>query len=134
MRCLPGFAVVGLPFAFETFRVTGVHPEFRLFKMDGFRARIERALHADAEKLSVVSPGAHVVNIAAVTALLSVRQSLRLVLVIDAVEAAIEIILIVAPRHAGHDMDAITMIAPSLNPVRQFCIYAIDNGYIRTQV
>ena len=97
MRCLPGFAVVTLPFAFETFRVTTVHPELRLLQMDCFRARIQRALHADTKKLSIVRAGTHVIDIAAVAALAAVAHGLRLVFVIDSVKAAIEIVLVITP-------------------------------------
>ena len=66
--------------------------------MDGLRAGIQRALHAHAQELAVVRPRAHVIHVAAVADLVAVALGLRLVLVIDAVEAAVEIILVIAPR------------------------------------
>ena len=131
---LPFFVVVTAPLAFEAFRITAAIPELRLFQMDRFCASVERALHSDTEKFSIVHSGAHVIHVTAVTDLATVAIHLRLVLVIDAVEATIDIILILSPSHARHHMDAIAVVAPCRDACRQIRINAINDGDIRTQV
>ncbi len=68
------------------------------------------------------------------TYLLSCAINLCLVLVINPVKAAIEIILVLAPGDASHDMDTVTTIAPGLNAGWQPGINSIDDRHIRTQV
>src|ERR1043166_1614556 len=107
LRRLPGFVIKTLPLALEPFRVTGARPEFRLFEMNRFDARIEPALHTHAQELAVIRGRAHVVNITAVTDLLSIPIGLRVVLGIRSIETTVEIILIIAPRHTRHQVHAI---------------------------
>ena len=102
--------------------------------MDRLRARIQRALHAYAEKFAIVGAGAHVVHVAAVAALAPVADRLGFVLVIDAIEAAIEVVLIISPGNAGHDMDAIAMVAPGGDAVGQFLVNAVNDGHVRAQI
>ena len=65
--------------------------------MDRLRSSVERALHTHAKESSVIRPRRHVVHIAAVADILSVASGLRLILVVRAVEATVEVILIVPP-------------------------------------
>ena len=95
---------------------------------------IQGALHADAEEFAVVGAGAHVIDIAAVADFIPVSLGLGLVLVIDAIEAAVEIVLIFAPGHAGHDMDTVAMVAPGGDAGGQIGINAINDGDIGTEV
>src|ERR1043166_6852069 len=123
MGRLPIFAIERLPFAFETFFVAGPHPELRFLEMNGVRAGLECALNADAEKFSEVRSGAHVENVGrkapAVTDLVTGPFRLRFVLVIDAVEFALDIILVAAPGNSGHDVRAIAVFAPALEAIGQ---------------
>src|SRR5262245_38259651 len=134
MRRHPIFAVHGLPFAFETFGVTASHPEFRLLEVDRFGASIQRSLHANAEELSKIGSRTHVINIASVANLISITVRLRFVLVVDSVEPAIEIILIVAPGDTGHHVDAIAPVPPGANQFGQTGVDAINDGNIRAEV
>ena len=83
---------------------------------------------------AVVGAGRHVIHVAAVADLVAVAISLGLVLVIDAIEAAIEIILIFAPGDSGHDMDAIAMFPPGLDSRRQIGVNTVNDGDIGTQI
>src|ERR1035441_3419786 len=118
MRWPPRLAVVTAPLALEAFRVAAVHPELGFLEVDCLGAGVERALDALAEVFPVVGPGAHVINISAVACLLPVQNCLGLVLVVHAVEPAVEVILIVPPRNARHDVDAVAAIPPRLDAAR----------------
>ena len=115
MGRLPGFAVIRLPLAFEPFRIAAANPEFRFFQMNCLRPRIERALNSDAKELSVIGSGTHVVHIPAVADSVSVTIGLGLVFVVDAIEPAVKIILILSPGNTGHDVNAVTAITPTLH-------------------
>src|ERR1035438_5240539 len=106
MRRLPRLAIVTAPLALEALFIAAVHPELGLLQMDGFGTGVERALNPLAKILAIVRPGAHVIDIAAVADLVAGLVRLGLVFVVHAVEPAIEIILIVPPRDARHDVDA----------------------------
>ena len=45
-----------------------------------------------------------------------------------------KIILIFAPGHAGHDVDAIAVVAPGADARRQIGVNAVNNGHIRAQI
>ncbi len=64
--------------------------------MNRLGSGIQRTLHANAKKFSVVRAGAHVIHIAAVADFVTILFGLHLVLMIDAVKTAIQIILIFA--------------------------------------
>src|SRR5437660_888279 len=130
MGWLPRFTVKGLPLPLKAFRIAAAHPEFRLFQMNCFGPGIERALDADTKEFSVIRAGAHVINVPAMADLVSVAIGLRFVLMIDAVEFGVEVILVLTPGHAGHDVDAVAMIAPGLHPARQIGADAVSNGDI----
>ena len=134
IRRLPIFMVVTAPFAFEPFRVTGAIPKFRFLKVNRLGTGIQCALDADAKKLPVVRAGTHVIHIAAVADLVAGAIRLRFVFVVNTIEAAIEVILIFAPRDPGHDVNAIIVRAPSFDARRQVGVNAVNNGDIRTQI
>ena len=134
MRRLPILAIATTPLALEALRVAAVHPELGLFEVDRLGAGIERALDALAKVFPVVGPGAHVIDIAAVTDLLPVPNRLGLVLVVDAVKPAVEVVLIRPPRDARHDVDAIAAVTPSLDALWQVGADAVAEGHIRTQI
>src|ERR1035438_5946543 len=134
MRWPPRLAVVTAPLALEAFRVAAVHPELGFLEVDCLGAGVERALDALAEVFPVVGPGAHVINIAAVACLLPVQNGLGLVFVVHAVEPAVEVILIGSPRNAGHDVDAIAVVAPRLDALRQAGVDAVNEDYVGAQV
>jgi hypothetical protein len=104
--------------------------------MNGFGAGLQGPLHPNAQELSVIGPGTHVEDVVAVPVAMRVALdiSLFLVLVVSAVETALDIFLVLTPSHDGHDVDAITVLAPGLDPVGQPRINAINDGDIRTQV
>src|ERR1017187_94452 len=126
--------IIGFPFALESLRVAGAIPEFGFLQINRLGTRVQRTLHADTKKFAVVGAGRHVIHIAAVTDLVTVAVGLDLILVIDAVEAAIQIILIFAPGDTCHDVDAITMLTPGFDARGQIGINAINNGDIGTQI
>ncbi len=59
---------------------------------------------------------------------------MRLVLVVLAVEPAIKIILILAPRHAGHKVNHVTLVPPRLDPLRHVVAKAVNDGRIGLQI
>src|SRR5882757_4640126 len=122
--------VVVAPFALETLRIPGAIPEFRLLEMNRLRPGIKRPLDPNAKEFAVIGAGTHVIYIAPVADLVSLTICLRFILVVDSIEAAVEVILILAPGHPGHDMDAITVLAPGFNPRGQIGVYAIYDGDI----
>src|ERR1017187_4261788 len=107
MRRLPLLAVVVAPFALETLGIAGAIPEFRLLQMNRLGAGIKRALHADTEILAVILAGAHVIDVASVADLLAISLGLHFVLVVRAIETAIEVILILSPGYTRHHMDPV---------------------------
>src|SRR5581483_1553493 len=131
---LPILVVIGAPFALEAFGVAGAVPELRLFEVNGLGSVVQGALHTDAEILAVVCAGAHVIDIAAVADLVAIALGLRLVLMVDAVPASVEIVLIVAPSHAGHDVDAIGRIAPGFDARRERTVNTINQGDIAAEI
>lgn len=131
---LPILEVVGAPRAFEALRVTATDPELGLFEVDGLDAGIEGALDADAQEPPVVLAGAHVVDVAAVADLSALSVGLGLVLVVDAVEAPVQIVLVVAPRHAGHDVNPVAAIPPRPDAPAEGRIDAVHNRHVRSQI
>ena len=97
-------------------------------------AGIERALDTQAEKLAVVLARAHVIDVPPVADLIPIAIGLSFVLVVGAIKAAIKIILILPPGRAGHHMDAVAVLTPRIDALRQAGVDAIDNGDIRTEV
>jgi len=65
---------------------------------------------------------------------MAVAVGLFLVLMIVAVELAVKVILVIAPGDPRHQVDAVAMIAPGLDALRQGGIESIDNRDIRTQI
>src|SRR5258707_11312241 len=112
MRWLPILSEIGAPLAFKSFRVATAHPELGFFKMDRLRPGIEGALNTHTEELPVICAGAHIVHVASMAYLMSFAVGLGLVFVIHSIEAAIQIVLVMAPRNSAHHVNAISMLAP----------------------
>src|SRR5690349_21079137 len=119
MRSLPVLTVKAAPFPLEAFGIAAADPELRLLQVDGLRPGVQGTLHTPAQELSVIGARAHIVNVASV---------------VDPVEPAVQVILVMAPGNAAHHVDPIAVLAPGLDPLGQFRIDAIDNCHIRTQV
>src|SRR6266567_5364179 len=134
MWWLPILPVVVAPLAFETFLVTVLDPELRFLQVDRFGACIERALDVCAQELSVVGARADVEHAATMPVRRAVAVRLLLILVIDSIEAALEIILVLAPGNTGHHMDAIAPIASGLDAIRQPRVDAVNDGNVRSKV
>src|ERR1035441_1946564 len=134
MRRLPRVAVVTAPLALEAFRVAAVHPELGFLEVDCLGAGVERALDTLAEVFPVVGPGAHVINIAAVADLVPGTIRLGFILVVHAVKPAIEVILVIPPRDARHDVDAVAVVAPGLDAPRQAGVDTINEDHVGAQV
>src|SRR6266702_3344856 len=64
----------------------------------------------------------------------SLSIGLSFVLVIDSVESAVEIILIMAPGNACHNVDSIAVLPPALNALGQAWINPINYSHIRAKV
>ncbi len=131
---LPVFAVVLAPLAPEAFRVPAANPELGFLEVNGLGAGVEGALDADAQEPAEARPRAHIIDIAAVTDLVAVAIGLGFVLVVDAIEPAVEVVLVIAPGYARHDVDAVAAVAPRLDPLGQAGVDAVDDGHIRAQV
>src|SRR5262245_43959415 len=134
MRRLPILVVITFPLALEPLGIPAAHPKFGLFQVNCFRSGIKRPLNSHAQELPVICARAHIVDVSAMADLFPAPVGLRLILMIDAVESPVEIILVVAPGNSGHHMNAIAAIAPRLDSVRKFWIDAINDRDIRTKV
>ncbi len=129
---LPLFVVIGLPLTLEVVFPSAARPEFRLLEINGFYALIERALHAGAQVAAIILAWRHIGNhrIAAVNDVFAVHVSLRLIPMIGAVEFAVEVVLVAAPGHAGHEIDDVAVVAPGGHKSRHFGADAIHHGCI----
>ena len=134
VRRLPWLVVEALPFPLEAFRVACPGPELGFLQMHCLHARIEASLHANAQVLAEVLRRAHVVHVAAVADLLAVAVGLRVVHVVRPVEPAVEIVLIMPPRDAGHQVHAVAAVPPALHAVRQRAVDAVHHGHVGPEV
>src|SRR5439155_9794471 len=112
MRRLPILAVINPPFASEPFLVAVLHPELRFLQVYRFGTGIQCPLNAHAQKFSIVRSRAHVVYVASVAVRGAVPVRLLLVLMVHAVEPALDVILVRAPGDASHDVNAVAVLAP----------------------
>ena len=64
----------------------------------------------------------------------AVTVGLRLVLVVDAIETTVQIILVVSPGDTRHDVNAVAPLSPGIDPFWQAGIDAIHHRHIRAQV
>src|SRR5262249_9757477 len=83
---------------------------------------------------SVIRSGTHIINIAAMTMPRAGLVGLFLVFVIHAVETTVNVILVLSPGDAGHDMDAVSRVAPRANTFGQAGIDAIGDGDVRAEI
>ena len=134
MWWLPILAVVVAPLAFETFLVTILDPELRFLQVDCIGTRIERALDVCAQEHSVVGAWTNIEHAATMPVRGAVAVRLLLILVIDSIEAALEIILVLAPGNTGHHMGAIAPVAPGPDAIRQPGVNAVNDGNVRSKV
>jgi hypothetical protein len=95
--------------------------------MNGFHTGLEGPMNSYGEELAIVFARRHVVDVAAVANLLPVLARLSLILVIDSVEAAVIVVLIVSPGDSGHEMDPIATISPRLDASRHGRVDAVNN-------
>lgn len=73
-------------------------------------------------------------RIAAMQHLLAVAAHLGLVPVLLAVEVAVEIVAVLAPRHGGHHGDMVAMLAPAANARGHGGVDPVDHRRIRRKV
>ena len=66
--------------------------------------------------------------------LLAVAAHLGLVPVLLAVEVAVEIVAVLAPRHGGHHGDMVAMLAPAANARGHGGVDPVDHRRIRREV
>src|ERR1017187_677752 len=131
---LPFFSVVGLPLALEVILPTAAGPELRLFEIHSLRAGIECPLDSDRQIVAVIHAGRDVGDIHAMLHQLAIAVLLRLVPVVLSVETAVEIILVLSPRHSGHHLDPVPTRTPAREVRRQPWIDAIGHYNIPVQV
>ncbi len=112
MRRGPVFAVGCAPGALEPLAIPGARPEFRFFQVDGLRSGLDRCQHALGEIITEGWAGAHMIDIPAVRNDVAPPVGLRLVDVPFAVKLAVQVILVVPPGHARHDVDDVALIFP----------------------
>ena len=108
----PVLVIVGFPFALEAFAPPGPYPKLRLLQMDTLSPGFERSLNAEAKKLAVVLAGRHIIHIAPVRDSVAVLLRLRFVHMVDAIEPAIQVVLVLPPRNAGHHMHPVPLRLP----------------------
>ena len=132
VRGQPVFAVVGFPRTAEARLITRANPELRLLKVDGFRPGIERPLDTLCEISAVILAGGHVPDVVVGTVLqwLAVFIALPLVLVIEAIPSAVEVVFVVSPGNAGHHLSAVAMAAPAFQSGREAGTDAVTDGHI----
>jgi len=104
--------------------------------MNSLGPGVEGPLDALREILPVVFAGGHVGHVAAVAVHddLAVAVGLSLVPVLLAVVLAVEVILIPAPGHAGHDVDGVAAPPPGLDIAGQVVADAVDHGHVGVEV
>ena len=93
----PGFVVAVLPLALEPFGIPRADPELGFFEVNGLGTGGDGPLDPFGEELAIIDAGAHVVDVAPVRDLPARTIGLRLVLVVHAVEPAVEVVLVFAP-------------------------------------
>ena len=116
------------PLALEPLGVPAADPELGLLQMDRLRASVHRALHALAEELAKVLAGRHVIDVAAVRNHVAITVSLGLVDVPDTVEPAVEVVLVLAPGDAGHEVDDVSLGLPLGDPRGEPCVDPVADG------
>src|SRR6516165_8566429 len=107
--------VRGPPAALEALAVARARPEFGLLEVDGRGAGVDRRPHPPRQIISERWPRAHVIDVASVRDDVSPAIGLGLIHVFLAIEAAIEVVLVVSPRHARHHMNKIALVFPQLH-------------------
>ena len=136
VRGLPRLTEEGLPFPLERFRIAGAGPELRLFEVDAFDAELDDRAEFLHQVLGEAERRDHVRDVGALTVQdrRSVARGLRVGPVVGAVPPSIQIVLIVAPGDAGHQVDAIAGLAPPGDALRRGVVEAVDHHEIGAQV
>jgi hypothetical protein len=134
IRRNPILVIIGIPLSFESLAPSGSHPKLGLLQMDCLRARIQCTLDSDTEKLAVIDPRAHVVDVTAMGYDIAIFVRLRFIHMVDSVESPVKVILIRAPRHTGHYLDDVTLLFPFRDIFDIGWQYSVTHDYIRAQV
>ena len=75
----------------------------------------------------------HIRYVHAVTAFAAVGVALPFVVVVNAVVPAVEIVLIIAPRHAGHEVNNVTRLSPLFHAFLEI-VEAVDHNEVGLNV
>ena len=126
----PILLIIITPLALKPWAVTGSYPELGLFEVHRLHPGGDGPFDSLGQEIAVVDPRAHVVNIATVRDLLAVALRLRLVLMVRPVEPTIEIILVLAPRDAGHQVRDIPLRFPARDPVGEAGVDPVADRHV----
>src|SRR5258706_411481 len=134
VRRLPVLAIITSPLALKAFLVAVFDPKLRFLEMYRLDASIERPLDAGAEIFPIISSGAHVIDVAAMPMGIAIAIGLAFVGMIDAVVLARDVILVLAPRDASHQMNLIAVLAPRRRSITEGRADAIYDRHVGSQV
>jgi len=95
---------------------------------------LKRFPYSCAEKLSVIRARAHVKDVASMAMPIPISIRLNLIIVLNTIETAFDIVLVISPGDPGHHVDAIAMLSPRLHSLRQSGSDAIRNGNVGPEI
>ena len=136
IRRAPFLLVVRLPLTLEILFPPARGPELRLLQMERLRAGVERPLHTGRQIAAVIQARRDVRNrlVAAMQNPFTLAVGLRFIPVPRSVELAVEVVLILSPRDAGHHMDGVAVIAPTGDIGRHFRTDPVHHGDIAIDI
>ena len=126
--------IIRPPLPLKAGAVAGADPELGLLEMNRDGTGVHRLLDALAEKLAEVFARRHVIDVATMRDHVAVAVGLGLVDVIGSVKSAVEIILVMTPRNAGHQVRDVTLGFPLGDPSRERIVHAVTDRHVGTKL
>lgn len=133
---LPRLVIVIAPFAFERLRVSALHPEFRFLQVNGLHPGIHRRTNPLDKKICITDGWYHIRNIyrGSMDDRLAILILLGFVPMGAPVNLAVQIVLVTAPGHSGHEMHMVAPLRPFANALGHRFPNAIHHHKIRLQI